>query len=180
MSSGPVVIAFDGSPASRHALRTAAALMAPRRGLVVVVWEAGLAFDLAAIPSASLDLPPAEVDYARAAQIDQTLAANAQELARHGAALAAEMGMAAEALAVVDELTVGETLVRVARKVDAAAVVVGRQERGMLHDFFVGSTTKELVKHSPCPVLVVRGDGSGDAEGARSADGDSAGSGGAG
>lgn len=162
MNSGPVVIAFDGSPGAQHALRSAATLMAPRRGLVVVVWEAGLAFDLAAIPSASLDAPITEVDYDRAAEIDQTLAANAEELARRGAALATAHGLKSEALAVADELTVGQTLVRVARKVDAAAVVVGHRARGVLHEFFVGSTTKELVKHAACPVLVVRDDGKDD------------------
>ncbi|MGD9527308.1 universal stress protein [Pseudonocardia sp.] len=163
MSTGPVVIAFDGSAAAQRALRAAATLMAPRPGLVVVVWEAGLAFDLASIPSASLEMAPAAVDYARAADIDRTLAANAEEMARRGAAIATELGMVSEALAVADELTVGGTLVRVVKEVDAAAVVVGRHERGALHDFFIGSTTKELVKHSPCPVLVVRDDGSGEA-----------------
>jgi nucleotide-binding universal stress UspA family protein len=170
MSSGPVVIAFDGSAAARHALRSAATLMAPRRGLVVVVWEAGVAFDLASIPSASLEMAPAAVDYARAAEIDRSLAANAEEMARRGASLATELGMACEALAVADELSVGETLVRIARQVDAAVVVVGRHERGRLHDFFVGSTTKELVKHSPCPVLVVRSDGTGDGSGGGTGD----------
>lgn len=45
MSSGPVIIGFDGTPASERVMHEAAALFAPRRALVVVVWEAGRAFD---------------------------------------------------------------------------------------------------------------------------------------
>lgn len=156
MHSGPVLIAFDGSVAALRALRAAAELMAPRPGLVAVVWEAGAAYDLAAIPSAGLDLPPAQLDFRRAAELDQALYADALELARHGAAIAASLGMPADALAVADELTVSDTLVRLARDVDAAAVAVGRRGHGMLHDVLEGSTTKGLLRHAPCPVFVVR------------------------
>ena len=156
MHSGPVVIAFDGSPAALRALREAAELLAPRPGLVVVVWEAGAAYDFATIPSAGLELPPGQLDLRAAAELDQKLLTDAERMARNGAAIAFSLGMPADALAVADEVTVSETLVRVAREVDAAAVVVGRHERGALHEVFVGSTTKGLLRHAPCPVLVVR------------------------
>ena len=156
MHSGPVVIAFDGSPAGLRALREAGELLAPRPGLVVVVWEAGAAYDFATIPSAGLELPPGQLDLRAAAELDQKLLTDAERLARHGAAIASSLGMPAEALAVADELTVSETLVRVAREVDAAAVVVGRHDHSALHDVLVGSTTKGLLRHAPCPVLVVR------------------------
>ena len=156
MRSGPVLIAFDGSPTALRALREAAELLAPRAGLVVVVWEAGAAYDFATIPSASLELPPAQLDLRRAAELDQALYANAERLARHGAAVARSLGMPADALAVADELTVSETLVRIADEVDAAAIVVGRHDHGALHDVLVGSTAKGLLRRAPCPVLVVR------------------------
>src|ERR687897_912450 len=88
MRSGPVLIAFDGSPTALRALRDAAELFAPRAGLVVVVWEAGAAYDFATIPSASLELPPAQLDLRRAAEVDQALYADAERMARHGAAVA--------------------------------------------------------------------------------------------
>jgi nucleotide-binding universal stress UspA family protein len=62
----------------------------------------------------------------------------------------------ADALAVADELTVSETLVRIAEDVDAAAIVVGRHDHSALHDVLVGSTAKGLLRQAPCPVLVVR------------------------
>src|SRR5918995_580185 len=158
MRSGPVLIAFDGSPAALRALRDAAELFAPRAGLVVVVWEAGAAYDFATIPSASLELPPAQLDLnlRRAAELDQALYADAERMARHGAAVARSLGMPADALAVADELTVSETLVRIAGDVDAAAIVVGRHDHSALHDVLVGSTAKGLLRQAPCPVLVVR------------------------
>jgi nucleotide-binding universal stress UspA family protein len=152
MRSGPALIAFDGSPTALRALREAAELFAPRAGLVVVVWEAGAAYDFATIPSASLELPPLR----RAAELDQALYADAERLARHGAAVARSLGMPADALAVADELTVSETLVRIADDVDAAAIVVGRHDHSALHDVLVGSTAKGLLRRAPCPVLVVR------------------------
>ena len=156
MHSGPVIIAFDGSPAALKALQEAAELLAPQPGLVVVVWEAGAAYDLATIPSASLDLPPARLDFRAAAELDRALSTDAQELARRGAALARSLGMPADALAVADEVTVSETLVRVAGDVDASAVVVGKHDHGTVHDVLVGSTATGLLRHAPCPVLVVR------------------------
>ncbi|MFD1532845.1 universal stress protein [Pseudonocardia aurantiaca] len=156
MTSGPVVIAFDGSPAALLALQQAARLMGPRRGLVVVVWEAGVAYDFATIPSASLDLPPAGLDLRAAAELDQAAYADAQEMARRGAAIATSLGMPAEGLAVADEMSVIDTIVRVAGDVDAAAIAVGRHGHSALRDVLLGSTTKGLLRHAPCPVLVAR------------------------
>jgi nucleotide-binding universal stress UspA family protein len=34
--------------------------------------------------------------------------------------------------------------------------VLGRHDHGVVHDVLVGSTAKELLRHAPCPVLVVR------------------------
>jgi nucleotide-binding universal stress UspA family protein len=73
-----------------------------------------------------------------------------------GTAVARSLGMPPDALAVADELTVSETLVRIADDVDAAAIVVGRHDHSALHDVLVGSTAKGLLRREPCPVLVVR------------------------
>jgi hypothetical protein len=54
-----VIIGFDGTPISEHAVHEAAALLAPRKALVVVVWEAGRAFELADIPSPVVGMPGA-------------------------------------------------------------------------------------------------------------------------
>jgi len=130
--------------------------MAPRPGLVVVVWEAGVAFDLATIPSAGLEPPPAQLDLRAAADLDQADYAAAQQMARHGAAIARSHGMPADALVVADEMTVSDTLIRVATETNAGTVVVGRHGHSALYHVLLGSTAKDLLERAPCPVLVVR------------------------
>jgi nucleotide-binding universal stress UspA family protein len=151
-----VLIGFDGSPAAERALRESAALLQPRRALVVVVWEAGRAFDLMEIPSVSLDLPPAGLDVRTAFEVDQAMYEQAQRLAQQGAALARELGLDADGLAVADEVTVPDTLLRVAKEQDSAALVVGSHGHSTLGEILLGSTTHTLLKQADRPVIVVR------------------------
>jgi nucleotide-binding universal stress UspA family protein len=154
MHSGPVVIGFDGSPAAERALREGAAVVGSRPALVVVVWEAGRSFDLLTAPT--VDLPLATLDVSQALELDQEMYEEAQQLAQQGAALAIEVGLKAEGLAVADESSVADTLVRVARERDAPALVVGSHGHRGIHRVLLGGTTQELLQRAPCPVVVVR------------------------
>ena len=156
MSQRPVVIGFDGSAAAERAVREAGALLAPRRALVVMVWEAGRAFDLGEIPAGLLESPPATLDIRTALALDDAMYQAAQRMAQHGAALAGEAGFDAEGLAVADDLTVADTLLRVVREHDGQALVVGSHGHGGLREVLLGSTTRALIQHAGCPVLVVR------------------------
>jgi nucleotide-binding universal stress UspA family protein len=156
VGTGPVVIGYDGSPAAQHAAREAGSLLSGRRAVVVVVWEAGRAFDLMELPAVSLDLPPAGLDVRTAFEVDQAMYEQAQRLAQHGAALARESGLDAEGLAVADELTVADTLVRVARDVDASVLAVGSHGHSALGELLLGSTSRGVLLHAGRPVLVVR------------------------
>ena len=51
--TGPVLISLDGSQGSDQAIREASAPLHGHRALVVVVWKAGLAFELMTIPTVS-------------------------------------------------------------------------------------------------------------------------------
>lgn len=152
MPAGPVLIGYDGSPAADHALREAAALLVPRQALVVVVWEAGAAYETLEVPT----IPAAPIDLRTAALTDQAMYEGARQLAHRGARLAADLGLEAESLAVADDVTVAETLVRLARERDAQAVVVGAHGHNRLERLFLGSTSRHVAEHAPCPVLVVR------------------------
>jgi nucleotide-binding universal stress UspA family protein len=157
VGDGPVVIGYDGSPAARRAVREAGALLSVASALVVVVWEAGKAFDLMEVPALGLDLPPAGLDVRTAFAVDEAMYDQAQQLARQGAALAREAGFeTAEGLAVADELTVSDTLVRVAREQDAPALVVGSHGHTALGELLVGSTSRGVLRHAGRPVVVVR------------------------
>jgi len=151
--AGPVVIGYDGSAAADRALAEAARLLAPRAALVVV-WEAGRAFE-SAWP-VGLDVPVPIIDIRAALELEQAASEAAERTARQGAALAMSMGLQAESLVVADEVSIADTLIRVARERDAAALVIGAHRHGALSEVLLGSTSRDVVRHAPCPAIVVR------------------------
>jgi nucleotide-binding universal stress UspA family protein len=156
--SDPLLIAYDGSPSADHAIREAGGLLAGRRALVVVVYMQGIGFELEELPSVTIAAPPAPLDIRAALDVDQELAERSQMLARHGAELAREAGFEAEALAVADdvEMPVAETIVTVAREQSAAAIVVGAHGHSRLSEVVLGSTSRDVIRRAPCPVVVAR------------------------
>jgi len=151
MGTGPVVVGYDGSPASERALREAGDLFASSPLLVVVVWEPGQAFT--SFPSA---MPTAPIDIRVSTEVDEAMYERARHLAEEGAAVVRAMGRVAEGLAVADRLTVPATLVRLAEERDAAAIVLGSHGHNALRQLLLGSTTREVIRRAPCPVVVTR------------------------
>jgi nucleotide-binding universal stress UspA family protein len=68
------------------------------------------------------------------------------------------MGLQAESLVVADDMSIAETLVRVAGEQDAPAVVIGAHNHGVLGEVLLGSTSRDVVRRAPCPAVVVRDD----------------------
>jgi nucleotide-binding universal stress UspA family protein len=149
-----VIIAYDGSGASRQAVAEAAKLLGPCRLVVVSVWEAGLAYMTATAPVDGMLLNP-RVDPEFARNVDTTLHERAEQVANEGAELARSLGLEAEPLAVSDEGDVAHTVINLARERSAAAIVVGSRGLSGLRARLEGSTSKGLLAHAPCPVLVV-------------------------
>jgi nucleotide-binding universal stress UspA family protein len=81
----------------------------------------------------------------------------ARHLAEQGAQLARKAGVDAEGLAVADELSVADTLLRLVEERKASAVVVGSHGHRGVRELLLGSTTRDLIRHAECPVVVVRG-----------------------
>jgi nucleotide-binding universal stress UspA family protein len=156
--SAPILIAYDGSPSADHAIREAGGLLAGRRALVLVVYQQGIGFELVELPGATSGLPPPPLDIRTALEVDQDLAERSQMLSRHGAELAREAGFEAEALAVADDvdMPVAETIVTVAREQSAAAIVVGAHGHSRLSEVVLGSTSRDVIRRAPCPVVVAR------------------------
>jgi nucleotide-binding universal stress UspA family protein len=154
MRSGPLVIGYDGTRASEQALREAAELLPGRAALVVCVWKPGLAYELVALPATGIGLPPAPLDLRTALDVDRSMFEGAQRAAGQAAALANELGLQADGVAVAEEaeITVAETLIRLARERDAQALVVGSHAHGGL----LGATARAVIRQAPCPVVLVR------------------------
>jgi nucleotide-binding universal stress UspA family protein len=157
--TAPVVIGYDGSDAAERALRDAGRLLSGRHALVVSVWKQGLGFEAMELPAATIGMPPAVLDVRTALEIDRELAASAERLARKGAGIAREAGFAdAEGLAVADDpdVSVADTIVRVARERDAQAIVVGAHNQRAISEILLGSTSRDVIRHADRPVVVVR------------------------
>jgi nucleotide-binding universal stress UspA family protein len=155
---GPVLIAFDGSPASKQAIREAGKLLGGRPALVLVVWKAGVGFELLELPTATIGLPAAPIDIRTAMEIEREQQERAQQLAQHGAELARQAGFEAEGLAVAEdlEITVAETITTVAGERDAQAIVVGAHGHGRISEAILGSTSRDVIRRAARPVVVVR------------------------
>ena len=78
----------------------------------------------------------------------------AQEAAQRAAGPLGELGLSATGLVVAEdpEITVAETVTRLAHERDAQVVVIGARSHGNLR----GSTARAVVKTAQCPALVVR------------------------
>jgi nucleotide-binding universal stress UspA family protein len=150
---GPILIAFDGSPASRQAVAAAAGLLKPRATLVLTVWEAALAGAAASFP-ADVAMTPT-VDPATLLTVDDALRGHAERVSHEGAELATSLGLDAQPLAMVGARDIGRAIAEVAQQHQAATIVVGSRGLGGLRARFEGSTSKGVVKHAPCPVVVV-------------------------
>jgi nucleotide-binding universal stress UspA family protein len=154
-ADGPVLIAYDGSPAAREAVEAAARLLASRPALVVTVWEPGLAYLGPAMAPDGLTVTPA-VDPQVALEVDRGVHEQAEQVARDGAELARSLGLAAaQPLAVPDGGDIARTLLDLARSHNAAAIVVGSRGLSGLRARLEGSTSKGLLKHATVPVVVV-------------------------
>jgi nucleotide-binding universal stress UspA family protein len=106
-----------------------------------------------------MELAPAPVTDAEAArEADHELKAGAERIARDGAELARSAGLRAEALTVRDETRVAEAIGDQARELGAAAIVVGSRGVSGLRARMEGSTSSAVLKHAPCPVLVIHHD----------------------
>jgi len=150
---GPIVIAFDGSAAARQAVTAAAGLLKPRTALVLTVWESGLALAAAATPR-DVSMTPA-VRPSDVLRVDEALREQAERVSTDGAELARSLGLEAEPLAIADAPDIGRTIASVARERGATTIVVGSRGLGGVRARLEGSTSGGVVKHAPCPVLVV-------------------------
>jgi nucleotide-binding universal stress UspA family protein len=98
------------------------------------------------------------VDPSSTLTFDEALRGQAERVANDGAELARSLGLDAEPLAMADLGDIARTIAEVAREHKAGTIVVGSRGLGGLRARLEGSTSKGVVKHAPCPVIVVHDD----------------------
>jgi nucleotide-binding universal stress UspA family protein len=151
----PVIAAFDGSSESSAAVREAAALFGHRRIVVVTVWEPGLAAMVMSTPDV-MGTPYGLPSVEEVERVDRIEHDHAASVAEAGARLARSLGATAEPLVVGEGVNVAETMIALAERYDAAAIVVGSRGLGGVRARLLGSVSRKLVHDAPRPVLVVR------------------------
>jgi nucleotide-binding universal stress UspA family protein len=148
-ANGPLLLCFDGSDDARRAIKRAGALFAGRRALVLTVWQ----------PIADLDgfawtgATESSVDVVG---LNRAAAEDGARVADEGARLALEAGLNAEPLAVEASGSVWHTIVEMADRHDAAAIVMGSRGLTGLRSMLLGSVSSAVVHHAERPTLVIR------------------------
>jgi nucleotide-binding universal stress UspA family protein len=151
----PAIVAFDGSDESAAAVREAVRLFGDRRLVVVSVWEPGLAFAMSpAYDPTGMGYPMPTGE--EVAMLDSVERDHATATAEAGARIAEKAGAHADAYPVPDRVRVADTVAALAQEMKACASVVGTRGRGAMRSKLLGSTSAELLRCAPCPVVVVR------------------------
>jgi nucleotide-binding universal stress UspA family protein len=138
---GPVLLAYDGSDHARGSIRQAARqLGSGRHAVVLTVWT-----PLAALPFGAPG--------AGGADIDDSIVAEAQEVASEGVRLAESVGFAATPQTEAGN-PVWRTIVDAADASDASVVVMGSHGRTGVSRLLLGSVAAAVASHTDRPVLI--------------------------
>ncbi len=139
---GPVVVGVDGSGGSSGAIEFAFAEAAVRNTELVAVhaWKKSLVKD--SIPGDPSLLDPVAIEEEEAAVVSE--------------ALAGWCGKYPDVVVTHEVREGGAATVLLEYCGSASMVVVGRRPRGEFVALVMGSTSRALTAHSPCPVIIVR------------------------
>jgi nucleotide-binding universal stress UspA family protein len=138
----PVLIAYDGSPHAKAAIRQAGRQLAHgRRAIVLTVW------------SPLADLPFATAAGLSAVGLDASIEKEARKVAEEGAKLARSSGFDAEPLAERGEPVWGR-IVDSAEEHDAGLLVMGSHGRTGIGFVLLGSIAAATARHTDRPVLI--------------------------
>ena len=144
-----VLLTTDGSDLATAAMTRGLALLGRDHTFVSVAVTPS-----AFVPSASvtpMDSHPTVIDVELEEQIE---AEDRQESTGDLAALDQILEITSEHVIEVGEP--GPTICDIAERVGADVILVGSHGHGWLQRVFIGSVSKYVLDHAPCPVLVVR------------------------
>ena len=145
-TTGPLLIAYDGSPAARAAIDTAAQLLP---GATAVVLYARQPLESLA---AHLEGHPALEDLRG---LDTASLDASERLAAEGAELAQKVGLTAEPRVASTVATAADAIVDAAEAFDASVIVLGSRGRHGVAAALLGSTSTNVLHHTRRAVLVI-------------------------
>lgn len=145
-SSGPILIAYDGSDCAMAAVREAGRQLRDDRTVIVLtVWEPLDAVPFWGVPMATM---PSEMT--------EEVVAQARKVADQGAALAAESGLGEAETQVELGAPVWARIVEVAQQRGASVIVLGSHGRSGVGYAVMGSVATAVAHHAKAPVLITR------------------------
>jgi len=154
--AAPILIAYDGSDAARAAVEEAGKLFAPRRAVVLTVWEPGLSEFMLVPDATGMGTTMMPYDPSVVREVDRAGEDHARDIAHDGRTLAEAAGLEAQAAVVRDVSDPAAAIVAAADEHDAGAIVVGSRGLRGLRSKLLGSTSSELLRKAARPVVVVR------------------------
>lgn len=145
-STGPILIAYDGSEDARHAIEHVAAILPGADAVVLYVRQPleGL--------TAHLEGHSALEDVR---DIDTAVRDGAARLAAEGADHAGRAGLNAEPRVASATEAAEDTIVRIADELGAGLIVIGSRGRRRITSLLPGSVSHHVVDEARRPVLVV-------------------------
>jgi len=155
MNDKPILICYDGSSGAARAIETAAALLGPRRAVVLDVASSMTVAESVAAPYSAM----------AGAAVEETYAAEATRIAAEGTEIAHSSGFDAVARA-TRAVPTWEGIVEIADELDAPVIVIGSRGLFGLNEAVHGSVSHHVAGHAGRPVLIVPPPGK------RGADGD--------
>jgi nucleotide-binding universal stress UspA family protein len=144
MDDAPILICYDGSDDAHRAIDAAAALLGPRRAIVLDVGP----------PLTAAESYAAMSTVAPGAAFEELNSDDALRRARTGAERARRAGFEAEARGGIAAPT-WEGIVDVADEIGAAVIVLGSRGLKGAREVFEGSISHEVAEHAGRPVLIV-------------------------
>jgi nucleotide-binding universal stress UspA family protein len=148
-ADGPLLLCFDGSDDARRAIERAGALFAGRRALVVTVWQPIADLDSFAWTGATAT--PVDV-----VELNRATAEDGDRVADEGVRVALAAGLKAEPYPVEESGSVWHTIVEIADRQDAAAIVMGSRGLTGVRSMLLGSVSSAVLHHADRPTLVIR------------------------
>jgi nucleotide-binding universal stress UspA family protein len=151
---GPLLLCYDGSADAVNAIERAGELFHGRDAVVVTAWQATAGLGNFAWAGETAGM----VDFFA---LDRAAAEDGARVAGEGARAAEGAGLRAESLAVEAAGPVWETIVEVADRLDATAIVMGSRGLTGVRSMLLGSVSSAVLHHAKRPTLVIPHSGAG-------------------